>query len=105
MGLDLKKLAGLIGSGGTDAVTGLANTALSLIRDKTRDSDTSFINEKVKKGVSISSKRVLNLTGTGAILAVALGDIAAHGLSWESIGLVALGGAYSFGMAYLSKNS
>jgi len=105
MKIDFKKIAGLIGGGTVDGLAGLANTALSIVKDKTRDADESFINEKIKKGVSISSKRVLNLTGTGAILAVALGDIAANGLSWQSIGLVGLGAAYSFGMAYLSKNS
>ena len=51
---------------------GVINTALSLVRDKTKDADVSFIREKVKKGVSISSKRVLNLTGTAAIITTAL---------------------------------
>jgi len=98
--MDLKKLSAWI-----DPLSGLANTALSLIRDKTKDADMSFIQDKVKNGISISSKRVLNLTGTGAILAIALGDIVTNGLSWQSIGLVGIGVAYSVGMAWLSKNS
>lgn len=86
----------------SNPVEGIANTALSLIRDKTRDPDTSFIRENVKKGVSISTKRVLNLTGTGAILTTALYLIQANGLNKWTLGLVAIGVVYSVGMSFIT---
>ena len=76
----MKKLLNLFTKNAANPIEGLANTALSLIRDKTRDSDTSYIRENIRKGVSISSKRVLNFTGTGAILTVALFLIQKNGL-------------------------
>lgn len=81
---------------------GAVNTALSLVRDKTRDADTSFIREKVRKGVSISSKRVLNFTGTGAILATALYLIQANGLNAMNLSLIGIGAAYSIGMSLIT---
>ena len=98
--MDFSKLATFI-----DPLSGIINSALSIVKDKTKDADMSFIQDKVKNGVSISSKRMLNLVGTGAMLTVALSDIATNGISWEAVGLCALGAAYSAAMAYLTKNS
>ncbi len=81
---------------------GIVNTVLSLVKDKTRDSDDSFIHEKVKKGVAISSKRVLNLGVTGSILIIAGADIVANGITWLNIGLALVGALYSLGMAFLT---
>lgn len=81
---------------------GILNSALSLVRDKTRDADTSFIRDNVRKGVSISSKRVLNLTGTGAILTVALFLIQKNGLDKWNLTLIGIGVAYSLGMAFIT---
>jgi len=83
-------------------IEGLANTALSLIKDKTRDADTSFIRESVKKGVSISSKRVLNLGGTGAILTTALFLISTNGPNKWNVILVCTGVVYSLCMTFIT---
>jgi hypothetical protein len=98
--MNLTKLSALI-----DPLSGLLNTGLSLIRDKKKGADTSFIQEKVKNGVSVSSKRMLNLVGTGAMITVALGDMASNAITWQNLTLVAIGAAYSIVMARLSKDS
>lgn len=66
------------------------------------------IAESVKDAISgsISSKRVLNIVGTGAIITLAMGDISTHGLSKLNLCLIALGATYSLGMSlttYLSE--
>ena len=98
--MDFTKLATFL-----DPITGLANSALSVIRDKTKDPDTSFIQDKVRNGISVSSKRLINLTGTGAIITVALRDIMANGITWPNIALVGIGVAFSVGMAYMTHRS
>lgn len=55
---------------------------------------------------SISSKRVLNIGGTTLIIALAMADISAHGLSKLNLALICIGAAYSLGMpliTYLSE--
>ena len=99
----MKKLFAFLTKNAANPAEGLVNTALSLIRDKTRDSDTSFIRENIRKGVSISSKRVLNLTGTGAILSVALFLIQKNGLDGWTLALVGIGVAYSLGMSFITS--
>ena len=84
---------------------GLINTALSLVRDKTKDADVSFIREKVKNGVSVSSKRVLNLTGTAAIITTALGMMAANGINSMNLGMLGLGVVYAIGMSFITAYS
>lgn len=89
-------------------VVGIINTGLSIVRDKTKDADMSFIQENVKKGVSISSKRLLNLTGTGAAVTFALGDMATKGITKQNCVVLGLGFAYSLGMGiliYLSEKN
>ena len=89
----------------TQPLEGIVNTALSLVRDKTKDADVSFIREKVKKGVSISSKRVLNLTGTAAIITTALSLIAANGVNKYNLLMLGLGVAYAVGMSFVTAYS
>lgn len=98
-----KLLLGFLTRNAANPIEGLANTALSLIKDKTRDADTSFIRETIRKGVSISSKRFLNLTGTGAIIIVALADMRANGINGWNLGLVAVGVVFSVVMAYITN--
>jgi len=83
-------------------IEGLVNTTLSLVRDKTRDADTSFIREKITKGVSISSKRVLNLTGTAAIITVALFLIKKDGITENNLILIGIGAIYSIAMSFIT---
>ncbi len=89
----------------TMPLEGIINTALSLVRDKTKDADVSFIREKVKRGVSISSKRVLNLTGTAAIITTALSLIAANGVNKYNLLMLGLGVAYAVGMSFVTAYS
>ncbi|KKN67187.1 hypothetical protein LCGC14_0463600 [marine sediment metagenome] len=99
----MKKLLSLFTKNVANPAEGLANTALSLIKDKVRDSDTSFIRETVRRGVSISSKRVLNFTGTGAILTIALFLIQKNGLDKWTLALVGIGVLYSLGMSFITS--
>lgn len=99
----MKKLLSFLTRNAANPAEGLVNTALSLIRDKTMDSDTSFIRENIRKGVSISSKRVLNFTGTGAILTIALFLIQKNGLDKWTLALVGIGVAYSLGMSFITS--
>ena len=86
------------------AIGNVLTTIVSPILDKTvRDPNSSVVKTKTKNGISISSKRILNLVGTGSIITVALGDMTVNGLSWESIALVGLGICYSMGMALISS--
>lgn len=88
-----------------NALVGVVNSGLSLIKDKTRDPETSMIHEKVKNGISISSKRVLNIGGTSAIVVIALTLIKANGLTWMNLALLALGAAYSIFMTWLTQKA
>lgn len=85
------------------ALIGLVNTGLSLIKDKTHDADTSFIQEKIKNGVSISSKRMLNLGGTFAIITYCLSDMSINGITMLNLILLGIGVAYSLGMSFITK--
>ena len=81
------------------ALANLLNSGLSLIKDK---GDKFKVTEKVK-GVSISSKRVLNFAGTSIILGAALADISASGITTQNLILVSIGVAYSVAMSVLAK--
>lgn len=88
-----------------ESITGLLNTGLSLIKDKTHDPDDSYLHEKIKNGVSISSKRVLNLAGTTSIIGLAVTMIMANGVTWQNLVLVVIGVAYCIGMTYLTQRA
>lgn len=92
-------------------------TISSIVKDKKEKKEAQtnaeatpgqVIVDSVKDAVSgsISSKRVLNIVGTGAIITLAMGDISTHGLSKLNLCLIALGATYSLGMSlitYLSE--
>jgi len=82
------------------AIANLLNSAVSLVRDK---GDKIKITEK-GKGVSLSSKRVLNFAGTSVILGAALADIATNGVTTPNLILIAVGAAYSIAMAVLARS-
>lgn len=86
-----------------DSVLGVVNTGLSLIKDKTASPDDSFIHEKVKNGVSISSKRALNIGGTGAIVSFALMYLAGDDADFKKgIALLGIGVVYSVAMSFIT---
>ena len=91
----------------------IINTGISLIKDKSKDkaftkegseipAPTDFVDTAIEKGVSISSKRVLNLAGTTIIVMAALADITAHGITKFNIILLCIGVVYSAGMAFIT---
>lgn len=84
-------------------IAGVINTALSLIKDKTASPDDSFIHEKIKNGVSVSSKRVLNLGGTSAIIGFAIMYLGGENPDYKiGLGLLSLGVAYSVAMSFIT---
>lgn len=74
-----------------------------VIKEETQTTGEAII-ESVKDvvGGSISSKRILNLGGTGLIITLAINDISLHGLSKLNLGLVVLGVVYSLGMSFIT---
>jgi len=89
-----------------NGILGIANTALSIIKDKQRDPDTSFIEEKVRKGVSISNKRVLNLGGTTSLISFGIWWLqGGKEPAWIGLALIGLGVVYCVGMAWITKES
>ncbi|KKQ95368.1 MAG: hypothetical protein UT21_C0006G0040 [Candidatus Woesebacteria bacterium GW2011_GWA1_39_11b] len=99
-------------------VPGILNSAVSLIKDKKAKKDTiaaegavasndtapltEFVNTAIDKGVSLSSKRVMNFVGTGIIITVAMTDIGVHGITKLNLLLTALGAVYATGMSLLT---
>ena len=95
-------LAGII-----SAIPAVINTVGSLIRDKRKNKEgetdvTNVIHEDIASGVSLSSKRIMNITGTGIIITFALSSMAADGLTRLNVIILALGVAYSVTMAFLT---
>ena len=86
-----------------DPLEGTLNSILSLVRDKTKDSDMSFIREKVRKGISISSKRVLNLGITSSAIIVSLSLMNENGINAMNLILLGLGMLYSLGMSFITS--
>jgi len=83
-------------------VVGLAEKAVDLLSDKVRDADASVIKDAVNKRGKLSSKRILNVGGTGTILTIASVLIYQDGLTKENLILVGIGAAYSLIMTYLT---
>ena len=81
---------------------GLVKTALSLVRDKTKNADTSFIKEKIRNGISISSKRMINLTGFGSMITVGLTIIIKNPDHPGGYALCGLAVIHSIGMAIVT---
>jgi len=88
-----------------NALVGLVNSSLSLVKDKTHNPDDSYIHEKIKNGISISTKRVLNLGATTAIVGFAITWLLAG--KDTTVGLVALGigAAYSAFMSWMTQKA
>lgn len=95
-------------------VPGLINTITSVIRDKKKKGDSSdptkelnIIDtvEKISMGVRLSSKRIMNITGTGVMITIAAKDYLANGLTWEGVALFAVGAVYSGVMAWITRQS
>jgi hypothetical protein len=78
----------------------VANTVFSLIKDKKE----AKVPTTLEEGVSISSKRVLNLVGTAAIITFALNDMA-NGINAMNLAVLALGVAYSAAMSFITNKS
>ena len=97
-----EKIMNLLTKNAANPVEGIVNSALSLIRDKTPNADASFIREKIKEGVSISSKRVLNLVGTSVIVSFALMDMQAKGMNKANMVVLAGGIIYSVAMTLIT---
>ena len=94
-------LAGII-----SAIPAVINTVGSLIRDKRKSKEgetdvTNVIHEDIASGVSLSSKRIMNIAGTGIIITFALSSMAG-GLTRLNVIILALGIAYSVTMAFLT---
>jgi hypothetical protein len=82
------------------------NTGLSLIKDKkAAKKETDFVHEEIEKGVQISSKRVLSLVGTGAIVSFALADMSTNGINQYNLIALSLGVAYAAVMTFLTARS
>lgn len=101
-------------------VPGLINTITSVIRDKKKrevlgdprnPTDTpEFSNtiqtvKSIAQGIKLSSKRMMNITGTGAMFAIAGKDYLANGLTWEGVALFVVGAIYSTVMAWITHRS
>jgi hypothetical protein len=70
-------------------------TVASIIKDKRKDVQTP------EKGMSVSSKRIMNVVGSGAIITIALSDIAANGINTNNLVLTGIGVIYCLGMSHL----
>ena len=51
---------------------------------------------------TLSSKRILNIAGSGLIVTLAVSDITVHGLSKLNLILIGIGVVYSLGMSFLT---
>ena len=73
----------------------VTTTVASIIKDKRKDVQTP------EKGISVSSKRMMNVVGSGAIITVSLADIAANGINVNNLVLTGIGVVYCLGMSHL----
>lgn len=101
-------------------VPGLINTFTSAIRDKKKKeyaadpsnpvampelTNTIQSVKAIASGIKLSSKRMMNITGTGTMFAIAGKDYLANGLTWEGVALFAVGAVYSGVMAWITHRS
>lgn len=70
-------------------------TVASIIKDKRKDVQTP------EKGMSVSHKRLMNVVGSGAIITVALADIASNGINTNNLVLTGIGVVYCLAMSHL----
>jgi len=91
-------------------VTKVVNTGLTLVGDKTRDGGDSVIKEVDRdsdaKGIfKISSKRVLNITGSGGAIIYGMGYLTKASTEqdkWVGLFLILGGMFYSLSMTYIT---
>ena len=106
-------LAAILNIGGM-----VINSVVSIVQDKKRKKDGEVpegeellippIGSAVRSlatGVKLSSKRLLNLGGTGVIISIAVADYASNGLTVENIALFSVGAIFSLIMAWITKKS
>ncbi len=102
-------------------VPGIVNTITSVIRDKkvkrpigdpsnpiaTVSVITDTLNsvQDIASGIKLSSKRMMNIAGTGIMISIAAKDYLANGLSWQVVALFAVGAIYSGVMAWITHRS
>lgn len=96
-------------------VPGIFNTITSAIRDKKKNNvnpcdpskPTNIIDRvrDIAPGIKLSSKRMMNITGTGIMITIAAKDYLANGLTWEGVALFAVGALYSGVMAWITHRS
>lgn len=101
-------------------VPGLINTFTSVVRDKKKKeyaadpgnpiampelTNTIQSVKDIASGVKLSSKRMMNITGTGVMISIAAKDYLTNGLSWEGVTLFAVGAIYSMVMAWITHRS
>jgi len=97
------------------ALPGVIKTVVSLIQDKKKASAESTaapaatigeevkqIAEQVKDGVQLSSKRLLNVVGTGVIVTFALSDMGVNGITKMNLIVLGMGALYSLGISLVS---
>ena len=89
-----------------ESILAVINTGLSVVQDKTKDADQSQVKDRVKKGVMISSKRVLNLTGTPTLIGFGITWLSrcAGGNSacfWQGLAIIGVGIVYCAVMSWL----
>lgn len=84
---------------------GLLSTIASIVKDKTRDANESSLKavDKIRNGISVSSKRVLNLAGTFSIITLALGDMTLNGISKFNLIVLAIGVVFCVAMSYIQS--
>lgn len=90
-------------------VPAIANTVGSLIKDKKKDpttaiqpAGTEFVHEAIDKGIQLSSKRVMNLLGTGVIVTFAITNMSTNGINKMNLCVLAIGAGYAAVMAFIT---
>ena len=99
--------------GAGQIVPGLINTVVSIVKDKKETENPENLlapplgspAEWLATGVKLSSKRLLNISGTGTIMAIAVKEYLSNGLDWPVVALFALGAVYAFGMSWVTQKS
>ena len=88
---------------------GILNTIGSLVKDKKKGPTeaiqplgTEFIHEAIDKGIQLSSKRVMNLLGTGVIVTYAIADMTKNGINKMNLCVLAIGAGYAAVMAFIT---
>lgn len=75
------------------SIIGLANTGLSIIKDKRQEIHPSekTLGESVEKGLSLSSTKIMGYGAGGAIITLALAQIEQAGANKENLTILAIG--------------